>query len=160
MSEFSHLDEGGRLRMVDVSQKPATDRYARARAEVHVGPAVLQKLASGEVAKGDVLTVARVAGVQAGKRTSELIPLCHGLSPDWVDVQCELVAPDCVRIEAAARITARTGVEMEAMVAASTAALTVYDMCKALDKGIEVRFVRLEEKSGGKSGKWTRDGNS
>ncbi len=159
MSEFSHLDAAGRLKMVDVSGKPATERYARASAEVRVGAAVLAKLSAGAVAKGDVLTTARLAGVQAAKRTSELIPLCHGLSPDWVDVDCTLVSPGTVRIEAAARIVARTGVEMEAMVAASVAALTVYDMCKALDKGIVIGAVRLEEKSGGKSGKWTAGGN-
>ena len=159
MSEFSHLDESGRLRMVDVTGKQPTERYARASGLVHVGETVLAALQQGTVAKGDVLTVARVAGVQAAKRTSELIPLCHGLSPDWVDVHCELQAPGTVRVVGEARITARTGVEMEAMTAVSVAALTIYDMCKALDKGIELGSIVLEEKSGGKSGKWTRSGN-
>ncbi len=157
--EFSHTDATGRVHMVDVSGKPSTLRYALATAVVDVGPEVFERLTRADFDKGDVLATAKIAGIQAAKRTSELIPLCHGLSPDHVEVRITLDPPGSVRIEAEARVTARTGVEMEAMVGASIAALTIYDMCKAVSKAITIGPVRLERKSGGKSGEWSRDGN-
>lgn len=156
---FSHMDRSGRVHMVDVSAKTPTVRHAVASAQVDVGPEVFARLMRADFEKGDVLATAKIAGIQAAKRTSELIPLCHGLCPDHVDVRITLEPPRLVRIEAEARITARTGVEMEAMVGASVSALTVYDMCKAVSKGITIGPVRLERKSGGKSGEWTRSGN-
>ena len=153
---FTHLDEAGRLRMVDVSDKPVTRREAVASARVVVGPDVLRALQDKALPKGDAISVARVAGILAAKRTDELIPLCHGLAPEHIDVQISPEPPDALRIVATARVQARTGVEMEAMVAASVAALTIYDMCKALRRDIEIGPVRLERKSGGRSGTWTR----
>ncbi len=152
---LSHV-QAGRVRMVDVSAKPATLRRAVATAEVIVGRDVLRALAGPGVPKGDVLTTAQIAGVLAAKRTADLIPLCHGLSPECVDVTLALRRPDCVLIRGEARITGRTGVEMEALVAVSVAALTVYDMCKSMSKEIVIGPIRLEEKSGGKSGEWKR----
>ena len=143
--------------MVDVSAKQPSARRALASAVVIVGEAVYEQLSRGAVAKGDALTTAQIAGIQAAKRTAQLIPLCHGLSADFIDVQCELQPPDRVLIRAEARINARTGVEMEAMVAASVAALTIYDMCKAASKSISIGPIRLEEKTGGKSGAWRRE---
>ncbi len=157
MSEFSHLDDGGRARMVDVSDKQPTDRRARAAATVVGDPGVIERIRDMSVAKGPVLETARLAGIQAAKRTWELIPLCHPLPLDAVDVTCR-VAEDRVEIEATARTIARTGVEMEAMTAASVAALTVYDMCKALDRTMTITDVRLLEKSGGRNGHFRRDG--
>ena len=151
--ELSHYDEAGRARMVDVSAKAATRREAVAEAFVELSEAVLRALP--ENPKGDPLAVARFAGMQAAKRTSELIPMCHPLALSFVDVEATVVAGG-VRIVATAATTAATGVEMEAMVAASVAALTVYDMTKALDKGIRIRAVELMSKSGGKSGEWRR----
>ncbi len=151
--ELSHYDEAGRARMVDVSAKAATRREAVAEAFVELSEAVLRALP--ENPKGDPLAVARFAGMQAAKRTSELIPMCHPLALSFVDVEATVVAGG-VRIVATAATTAATGVEMEAMVAASVAALTVYDMTKALDKGTRIREVALVSKSGGKSGKWRR----
>jgi len=163
---LSHVDARGRVHMVDVSGKRATVRVAVASAVVTVGRDVFRKLIDRPVRrpvpqsqglkKGDVLAAARIAGIQAAKRTSELIPLCHGLSPEHVDVQIELRPPDALHIRAEARIEAKTGVEMEALVAASVAALTVYDMCKSVSKGITIGPIRLEEKTGGKSGTWRR----
>lgn len=146
--------------MVDVSGKPVTTRHAVASAVVDVGEEVLARLTRADFDKGDVLATAKIAGIQAAKRTSELIPLCHGLSPDHVEVQIRLEAPREVHIRAEARISARTGVEMEALVAASVAALTIYDMCKAVSKAMVIGPIRLESKRGGKSGNWVRDGNS
>jgi cyclic pyranopterin phosphate synthase len=154
MSEkLSHYDEVGRARMVDVSAKAATRREAVAEAFVELNEAVLAALP--ENPKGNPLEVARFAGIQAAKRTSELIPMCHPLALSFVDVEASVVAGG-VRIRATAATTAGTGVEMEAMTAASVAALTVYDMTKALDKGIRIREVQLVGKSGGKSGEWQR----
>jgi len=157
-SELSHLDARGRARMVDVSQKTETKRRAVAEAVVTMAPATLAAIAEGALPKGDVLATARLAGITAAKRTPELIPLCHPLPLSFVGVEVE---PDAalpgVRVTAEARVTARTGVEMEAMIAASVAALTVYDMCKAMDRGIEIGPVRLLEKEGGRSGRWRRD---
>ncbi|RMF82989.1 MAG: cyclic pyranopterin monophosphate synthase MoaC [Planctomycetota bacterium] len=155
-SGFSHLTPTGEARMVDVSPKSATLRTASASARVTLGARVYEKLTAGGVEKGDVFAAARIAGIQAAKRTSELIPLCHGLSPECVSVQFELEPPAGLLIRTEVRLTAKTGVEMEALVAASVAALTVYDMCKALSKGIEIGPIRLESKTGGKSGDWRR----
>lgn len=151
--KLSHYDEHGAARMVDVGGKPATRREAEATAFVALSPQVLAALPRNP--KGNPLEVARLAGIMAAKRTDELIPLCHSLPLSFVDVTIEQ-EPDGLRIRAVAATTAETGVEMEAMTAASVAALTIYDMCKALDKGIVIREVRLERKSGGKSGEWRR----
>ena len=143
--------------MVDVGEKPVTRRAAVASARLRMKPATARAIAAGSVAKGDVLAAARIAGVQAAKRTGELIPLCHPLGLDFVDVRIAVLPRrGLVEIEAEARVEARTGVEMEAMVAASTAALVVYDMCKAADRGMVVEQVRLVAKSGGRSGDWRR----
>ncbi len=151
--KLSHYDDAGRASMVDVSGKSPTLREAEAYAFVAMSRNVLKALP--ENPKGDPLEVARIAGIQAAKRTSELIPMCHPVPLSKVDVTCE-VRRTGVEIRTLARTTAVTGVEMEALVAASVAALTVYDMCKALDKGIEIREIRLERKSGGKSGDYLR----
>ena len=157
MSELTHLDEHGNARMVDVGDKPATDRRAVARAVVRMSPDTAAKVLSGDAPKGDVLGTARIAGVLAAKRTGELIPLCHPLGLDHVDVEAAVdAAAGTVTLTAEARVTARTGVEMEAMTAASVAALTVYDMVKGLERGVEIASVVLVEKSGGRSGTWTR----
>jgi cyclic pyranopterin monophosphate synthase len=151
--KLSHYDQAGRAAMVDVSGKSPTLREAEAYAFVAMGRKVL--LALPQNPKGNPLEVARIAGIQAAKRTAELIPMCHPLPLNKVDVSCELKHAG-ISIRAVVRTTAVTGVEMEALVAASVAALTVYDMCKALDKGIEIRAIRLERKSGGKSGDYVR----
>ena len=160
MSGLSHVDEQGRARMVDVAGKAETERVARAEARVVMAAATLRAVCDGDVPKGDVLAVARLAGVMAAKRTHELIPLCHPLALTFVGVEIE---PDeglpGLRVTTEARLVGRTGVEMEALVAASVAGLTVYDMCKAIDRGIEVTGVRLLEKSGGASGHWRREGD-
>jgi cyclic pyranopterin phosphate synthase len=141
--DLSHVDESGAVRMVDVGSKPMSRRRAVARARVRMAPATLERL--GELPKGDALTTAQVAGIMAAKRTSDLIPLCHPLPLSVVDVRLEVEA-DGVAIEAAAETTAQTGVEMEALVAASVAALTVYDMAKAVDDGMAIERVELVEK--------------
>jgi cyclic pyranopterin phosphate synthase len=156
MSTLSHFDDQGASRMVDVGEKPATQRMARASALVRMRPETLQLIQSRELSKGDVLEVARLAGIMAAKRTGELIPLCHPLPLESVNIAFTVVDEQSVRIEATARITAKTGVEMEALVAASVAALTVYDMCKAVDRAMTIESVRLEEKLGGKSGHFQR----
>jgi len=153
--DFSHLDEHGRARMVDVGSKAPTARVARAEAFVAMSAELVDKLKTRRLPKGDPFEVIRIAGIQGAKKTSDLIPLCHPLSLDQVDVQVELT-PTGVRIEAVARNSGRTGVEMEALVAASVAALTLYDMCKGVDKGVEIGPIRLVEKTGGKSGAWKR----
>lgn len=150
---LSHYDGAGRARMVDVSRKSATRREAEASALVAMKPAVLTALPKN--AKGDPLEVARLAGIMAAKRTAELIPLCHPLPLAHIDVELRL-CENGVAISSKVTTTAETGVEMEALVAASIAALTVYDMCKALDKGIEIRQIVLDRKSGGKSGQYRR----
>jgi cyclic pyranopterin phosphate synthase len=151
--KLSHYDDAGRARMVDVSAKPATKREAEASAFVAMKPAVLAALPNNP--KGDALAVARIAGIMAAKRTAELIPMCHPLPLAHVDVDVRL-CENGVAITSKVTTTAETGVEMEALVAVSVAALTVYDMCKAADKGIEIREIRLERKSGGKSGDYRR----
>lgn len=152
--KLSHYDEAGTARMVDVSAKASTRREAVARAFVELSPAVLEALP--ENPKGNPLEVARFAGIQAAKKTSDLIPMCHPVPVSFVDVSAEVVTGG-VQIEAIAATVAGTGVEMEALTAASVAALTVYDMTKALDKGIRIRDIELIRKSGGKSGEWRRD---
>ena len=152
---FTHLDPDGRARMVDVGDKAVTRRRAVARARVAMQAVTAEALAAGTVAKGDVLAVARVAGIQAAKRTSELIPLCHPLMLS--SVQVDLVpGPSWLDIEATAETVDRTGVEMEALTACAVAALTVYDMCKASDRSMQVESLGLLEKSGGQSGDWRR----
>jgi len=153
MSKLSHYDNEGQARMVDVSDKPSTRREAHASAFVALSPEVLRALPQNP--KGNPLEVARIAGIQAAKRTWDLIPMCHPLPLSFIDVTMKIVA-DGVTISAVAATTAGTGVEMEALTAASIAALTIYDMCKALDKGIVIREIRLERKTGGKSGDFSR----
>jgi cyclic pyranopterin phosphate synthase len=157
MSELTHLDGAGQASMVDVGDKPATERRARARAVVRVSPETAAKVQEGNAPKGDVIGVARIAGIQAAKRTSELIPLCHPLSLSYVGVQGTIDAESGeIELIAEARTTGPTGVEMEALTAASVAALTVYDMVKGLERGAEIVSVALLEKSGGRSGSWRR----
>jgi cyclic pyranopterin phosphate synthase len=157
MSELSHLDERGRAAMVDVGAKEETERVARAEAVVLMAPETLAIIVDEAAPKGDVVAVARLAGIMAAKRTHELIPLCHPLNLTGVavDIQADEALPG-LRVTTEARLTGRTGVEMEALVAASVAALTIYDMCKAVDRDMEVSGVRLLEKSGGRSGHWLR----
>ncbi len=156
MSErLTHLDESGAARMVDVSGKAVTARTATASGRVLVSPAVVALLRGEGVPKGDALGVARVAGIMGAKQTPALVPLCHPLAVSGVDVGLE-VADDAVEITATVRTTDRTGVEMEALTAVSVAALTVVDMVKAVDKGAVITDVRIESKSGGKSGEWRR----
>ena len=155
---LTHLDEQGHARMVDVGGKAITRRESVARGEVHMAAETLARIADGKIPKGDVLATARLAGIQAAKRTHEWIPLAHPLPLDAVEVE---LTPDpdgsCVRIQATARVHWRTGVEMEALVAVSAAGLTVYDMCKAVDRGMQLDAVRLVSKSGGQSSPWKRD---
>jgi cyclic pyranopterin phosphate synthase len=152
MTGFTHFDEYGRAAMVDVSAKPETDRIATARGRIVMAPETLGRIREGAVGKGDVLGVARLAGIMAAKRTGELIPLCHPLMLTKVAVDLTPASPDAVEIEATVRLTGRTGVEMEALTAVTVAALTVYDMCKALDRSMRIEAVRLVHKSGGASG--------
>lgn len=156
---FTHLDAQGAARMVDVGAKEVTKRRAVARGSVRMAPATLEKIEASAIAKGDVLATARLAGIMAAKRTAELIPLCHPLPVTSVTVD---LIPDrnggALDIAATVSCTGRTGVEMEAMTAVSVAALTVYDMCKAIDRGMTIGDIRLEEKSGGRSGDWSRGG--
>ena len=159
MDDLTHLDEHGRARMVDVGVKPVTERAAVARAVVRMSPATAAAVQRGDAPKGDVLGTARLAGVMAAKRTDELIPLCHSLPLSFADVEAEIDAgAGTVTLVAEARTQAQTGVEMEALTAASVAALTVYDMVKALEKGVEIAEVVLLRKTGGRSGDWQRAG--
>jgi cyclic pyranopterin phosphate synthase len=155
--ELSHLDAKGRAQMVDVGEKPVTRRVCVARGEVRMAPETLARISEGTLPKGDVLATARLAGIQAAKRTGEWIPLCHSLPLDVVEVG---LVPDPggarVVIQVRAQAHGRTGVEMEALVAVSAAGLTIYDMCKAIDRGMTLGEVQLVSKSGGKSGEWTR----
>lgn len=155
---LTHINEAGEASMVDVGAKAVTERVARAQAVVRMQPATLRQVIDGNAPKGDVLAVARVAGIQAAKRTSELIPLCHPLPLTKVAVDFEAVADNALAVTTLCKVSGRTGVEMEAMTAASVAALTVYDMCKGLERGIVIESVALLTKSGGKSGSWNRDG--
>ncbi len=153
---LTHTDAEGRSRMVDVGDKPVTSRTAVASGFVQMSPATVEAIRQHRTPKGDPLEVARLAGVMAAKRTSELIPLCHPLPLHHADLQIELRS-DGVKITATARTEGKTGVEMEALTAVSVAALTVYDMCKAIDKGMVMTDVRLESKTGGRSGDYKRD---
>jgi cyclic pyranopterin phosphate synthase len=158
VAELTHLDAAGRARMVDVGSKPATERRAVARAVVRVSTGTARAVLAGDAPKGDVLGVARIAGIQAAKRTSELIPLCHPLALSFVGVEGH-VDPDSglITLTAEARTTGPTGVEMEALTAASVAALTVYDMVKGIERGAVIGDVALLVKSGGRSGEWRRE---
>ncbi|HEY7559197.1 MAG TPA: cyclic pyranopterin monophosphate synthase MoaC [Candidatus Binatia bacterium] len=159
MAQLSHLDEKGRARMVDVSEKEITSRIAVARGTIHMRPETLELIRQGKVEKGDVFSVARVAGIMAAKKTWELIPMCHPLN--ITSVQITLTSennPARVDIEASVRVSGKTGVEMEAMTAVAAAGLTIYDMCKAVDREMTIGEIRLVEKSGGKSGTFIRKG--
>jgi cyclic pyranopterin phosphate synthase len=151
---LTHLDSQGRANMVDVTAKAVTAREAVAEAKVRMLPETLQMIQQGGHPKGDVFAVARIAGIQAAKKTHELIPLCHPLLLTSIRLDLQSEGDDCVRIEARCKLAGQTGVEMEALTAASVAALTIYDMCKAVDKGMVIEGVRLLEKLGGKSGHW------
>ncbi|HKK23298.1 MAG TPA: cyclic pyranopterin monophosphate synthase MoaC [Pseudohaliea sp.] len=161
MAELTHLDSKGEAHMVDVGGKPVTRREAAAASDVVMAPETLALLRAGNAAKGDVFAVARIAGIQAAKRTAELIPLCHPLPLDRIDVTlttCDALPG--VRITAHCAVAGRTGVEMEALTAASVAALTVYDMLKAVDRGMTIAATRLVEKRGGRSGDYRRAGEA
>jgi cyclic pyranopterin phosphate synthase len=151
-TDLTHFDESGASRMVDVGDKAVTARYARASGRVQMLPQSLSRIRDKGFAKGDVLEVARLAGIMAAKRTAEWIPLCHPLPLESISIAFEFPDERTVAISAEVRVTAKTGVEMEALVAVSAAALTIYDMCKAVDRGMVIGPVQLEEKSGGKSG--------
>ncbi|MCS5636614.1 MAG: cyclic pyranopterin monophosphate synthase MoaC [Myxococcota bacterium] len=157
--KLTHLDEEGRARMVNVGEKPISHRRCVARCEVLMDRATLERISSGDLPKGDVLAVARIAGIQAAKRTDEWVPLAHPLPIDSVEV---LLLPEaaesCLKIQATVESHWKTGVEMEALVAVSAAGLTVYDMCKAIDRGMSVQNIRLVSKTGGKSGSFVREG--
>ncbi|MBP2320072.1 cyclic pyranopterin phosphate synthase [Kibdelosporangium banguiense] len=153
---LTHLDSAGRARMVDVGGKPVTARRAVASGAVVMKPETLALITSGGIAKGDVLAAARIAGIMAAKKTGELIPLCHPLGLDSVEVNLDPTGPGTLTITATASVTGKTGVEMEALTAVSVAALTVYDMCKAADKEMTIGDIRLEAKSGGRSGDYRR----
>ena len=155
MADLTHLDEQGHARMVDVGGKPETARVAIASGRIRMSREALAAIREGDVPKGDVLAAARIAGIMAAKKTAELIPLCHPLGLDAVAIDFALLA-DGVEVTATASLTARTGVEMEAMVAVSIALLTIYDMAKAVDKAMVIDALRLIEKRGGKSGDWKR----
>ncbi|MCB9925079.1 MAG: cyclic pyranopterin monophosphate synthase MoaC [Planctomycetaceae bacterium] len=154
--ELSHFGEDGASRMVDVSQKKLSDRVARASASVTMGAETLRLIRDRRLAKGDVLEVARLAGIMAAKRTGDLIPLCHPIGLDAVSIEFTFPDEISVAIQATARVTARTGVEMEALTAVSVSALTIYDMCKAVDRQMVIERIQLEEKSGGRSGHFIR----
>jgi cyclic pyranopterin monophosphate synthase len=156
MTELTHLDESGNARMIDVGSKAATERLAVASALVRLGRETLTLIREGRAAKGDVLAVARVAGIMAAKKTSELIPLCHPIALTSVKVDFEFV-DDGLRVEAQARTVGQTGVEMEALTAVSVAALTIYDMVKSVERGASITAVRLMSKEGGKSGAWSAE---
>jgi cyclic pyranopterin phosphate synthase len=159
MADLTHFDPSGASRMVDVSDKPATKRTARASGRVRMAAATLALIRDRRAAKGDVLEVARLAGIQAAKRTGDLIPLCHPLGLDAVSIDFAVEEDETLRIEATATVTARTGVEMEALTAVTVAALTVIDMCKSVDRTMVIERVQLEEKSGGRSGHFVRPAN-
>jgi len=162
MTELTHFSASGRARMVDVSEKSASKRVAVASGVLRMQPQTLDRIRAGQIAKGDVLAVADVAAVMAAKRTSDLIPMCHPVALSGVEVEfgeiAEADSDGCVglRVVVTAACSGQTGVEMEALSAASAALLTVYDMCKAIDRGMQIESVRLEEKRGGKSGNWSR----
>ena len=156
-ARLTHFDAAGNAAMVDVGAKPVTDRQATARVRVAMRPETLRMILAGEAKKGDVFGVARLAGIMAAKRTADLIPLCHPLPISAVAVELAADGPDGVAIAATVKTTGQTGVEMEALTAASVAALTVYDMCKAVDRGMRIEALRLVHKSGGKSGEFRQE---
>src|SRR5262245_30824495 len=156
MSDLCHFDESGASRMVDVGTKPVSRRLARASGCVQMATETLALIRDKRAAKGDVLEVARLAGIMGAKRTSDLIPLCHPLPIDAVTIDFTFADAQTLRIEATLHVEAKTGIEMEALTAVSVAALTVYDMCKGVDRGMSIGPIQLEEKSGGRSGDWRR----
>jgi cyclic pyranopterin phosphate synthase len=161
MSNFTHFNEDGRAKMVDVTGKEDTLRIAVARGEVKMRPETLAAIKDGNIKKGDVLAVAQVAGIMAAKQTSGLIPMCHPLFISGADIGFNINDSETrIEIQAVVKTTGKTGVEMEALTAVSAAALTIYDMCKAIDKDMEINEIRLVEKIGGKSGKYTREGEN
>jgi len=155
-TKLTHVSPKGEARMVDVGQKGETEREAVAKGRVMMKPATLRQIKSAGFAKGDVLAVARVAGIMAAKKTPELIPLCHPLLINNITIEFDLVGDDCIEITAAVKSTGKTGVEMEALVAASVSALTIYDMCKSADRAMTIAEIYLESKKGGKSGTYLR----
>lgn len=159
MTELTHVNEKGEARMVDVTQKGETVRQAIATGGVRMKPATLDKIKQQGLKKGDVLAVARLAGIMAAKRTPDLIPLCHPILLSNVAVDFELTPPDFIKITATVKSSGKTGVEMEALVAASASALTIYDMCKSIDRGMTIENIYLESKKGGKSGTYQRGEN-
>jgi cyclic pyranopterin phosphate synthase len=160
MADLTHFDESGASHIVDVTGKEVTLRSARASGRVRLQPATLALIRDRALAKGDVLEVARLAGIMAAKRTGELIPLCHPLGLDSVEISLEAVEPDTIQIESSVKVHGRTGVEMEALTAVSVAALAVYDMCKSVDRGMVISQIQLEEKTGGRRGTYRRQGVS
>ncbi|MEO7962683.1 MAG: cyclic pyranopterin monophosphate synthase MoaC [Gemmatimonadaceae bacterium] len=157
MSDLTHVDDSGRARMVDISSKTATERLARASGSIRMRAETLAAIRDNQIAKGDVLSVARIAGIMAGKRTSDLVPLCHPIS--LTDLQLQFTLDNTlpgVRAEATAKTTGKTGVEMEAIMAVSVSLVTIYDMAKGVDKGMEIGQISLNEKRGGKSGDWVK----
>ena len=161
MSDFTHLDSKGQVRMVDVTAKAATVREATAHGVIRMTPRIIEQIQSGSIAKGNVLETARIAGIMAAKKTADIIPMCHPLAITHAAVDLELQPEKhAVEISATVRLTGKTGVEMEALMAVSAAALTLYDMCKALDKGMVISDICLLEKSGGKSGTYKMEKES
>lgn len=155
MGEFTHIDENGKAVMVDVTEKLSTLRTAEAVSEVHISDIVFTNIKNNLIEKGDVLAAARIAGIQAAKKTSELIPLCHNIFISKIDISFELIEEKkTIKIKSFAKTDAKTGIEMEALTAVSIAALTIYDMCKALDKSISITGIKLISKTGGKSGSY------
>lgn len=157
MGQFTHFNAAGQAHMVDVGDKSETRRVARASGSIRMLPQTLALILQGDAKKGDVLGIARIAAIQGSKRTSELIPLCHPISLTKVGVEFTIAEPDTVHCTVTAETVGRTGVEMEALTATSVALLTIYDMCKAVDRGMTISDIRLLEKAGGKSGHWVTD---
>ncbi|MDO7788527.1 cyclic pyranopterin monophosphate synthase MoaC [Desulforamulus aquiferis] len=158
MSQLTHFDAKGNARMVDITQKADTSRAAEVRGEVVMSPQTLELIEKGGMAKGDVLGVARVAGIMAAKSTPNLIPMAHPIMITGVNINFKILPPDKIEIQGIVKTDGKTGVEMEALTAVSVAALTIYDMCKAVDKAMEIQNIRLVKKSGGKSGDFVREG--
>lgn len=156
MDQLSHFDDSGASRMVDVSEKEVTQRFARASGKIRLAKETLSLIRNRDMAKGDVLEIARIAGISGAKRTADLIPLCHILPLESVEINFDFPDQETIHIEAITRITGRTGVEMEAIVAVTTTAVTIYDMCKAIDREMVIEQIQLEEKSGGRSGHFIR----
>ncbi|MCH2125479.1 MAG: cyclic pyranopterin monophosphate synthase MoaC [Pirellulaceae bacterium] len=156
MDQLSHFDDSGASRMVDVSEKEVTQRFARASGKMRLAKETLSLIRNRNMAKGDVLEIARIAGISGAKRTADLIPLCHILPLESVEINFDFPDQETIHIEAITRITGRTGVEMEAIVAVTTTAVTIYDMCKAIDREMVIEQIQLEEKSGGRSGHFIR----